>query len=72
MGTYKHIGRLRLARQVGTELASFYGKLGDHHKACTFLDTALQCADAEGWHHLATFMRQEYARCCQRMSDKEK
>lgn len=63
MGTYKHIGRLRSARLVGRELASFYKLLGETNKAAAFLGDALKTFEQEGWRELAVQTHVELAAC---------
>lgn len=72
MGTFKHIGRVRLARVIGRNLAAFHQRLGDYQKASLFLDAALQMLDGEGWRSLAVETRQELVVCYQHTKDKEK
>lgn len=63
MGTYKHVGRLRSARLVGRELASFYKLLGETQKAAIFLGDALKTFEQENWHELAAQTQLELASC---------
>lgn len=63
MGTYKHIGRLRCARLVGTEVASFYMLLGETQKSAAFLGDALRTFEEDGWHELAAQTQVELAEC---------
>lgn len=72
MGTFKHIGRVRLARVIGRNLATFHQRLGDFQKASLFLDAALQMLETEGWCSLAVKTRQELVTCYQHTGDKEK
>lgn len=69
MGTYKHIGRLRSARLVGRELASFYKLLGETQKAAAFLGDALKTFEQEGWRELAVQTQLELAACYQQAKD---
>ncbi|CAK9800247.1 Trafficking protein particle complex subunit 10 [Anthophora plagiata] len=72
MGTYKHVGRIRLARLIGKELAQFYSKLGENQKAVVFLSDALKTYTDEGWNHLAAQTYSELAQCYKSMDDVEK
>lgn len=63
MGTYKHIGRLRCARLVGTEVASFYMLLGETQKAAAFLGDALRTFEEDGWREVAAQTQVELAEC---------
>lgn len=63
MGTYKHIGRLRSARLVGRELASFYMLLGETQKAASFLADALTIFEQDGWHELSAITQIELVEC---------
>lgn len=72
MGTYKHVGRIRLARYIGKELARFYGDLGENQKAVAFLSDALKTYTDEGWRDLAAQTRLELAQCYKRMDDVER
>lgn len=63
MGTYKHIGRLRCARLVGTEVASFYMLLGETQKAAAFLSDALRTFEEDGWREVAAQIQVELAEC---------
>lgn len=69
MGTYKHVGRLRSARLVGRELASFYKLLGETQKAAAFLSDALKTFEQEGWRELAAHTHIELAACHQQAGD---
>lgn len=72
MGTFKHIGRLRLARVIGRNLASFHQRLGEFQKASTFLADAVQMLEAEGWRSMAVETKQELVTCYLHTGDKEK
>nr|XP_033340136.1 trafficking protein particle complex subunit 10 [Megalopta genalis] len=72
MGTYKHVGRIRSARLIGTELAQFYCELGENQKAVAFLLDALKTYTDEGWSRLAAHTQLELAQCYKRMDDVEK
>ncbi|CAH2054314.1 unnamed protein product, partial [Iphiclides podalirius] len=69
MGTYKHIGRLRFARQIGRDLASFYSELGETGKAVVFLTDALRSYEDEGWWDLAAQTRLELVAAAKKMND---
>ena len=53
ISSYKHIGRIRSARLVGKELASFYMDLGEVGKAASFLADGLKTFQQEKWCTLA-------------------
>ena len=53
ISSYKHIGRIRSARLVGKELASFYMDLGEVGKAASFLADGLKTFQQEKWSTLA-------------------
>lgn len=72
MGTYKHIGRLRSARLVGKEVASFYMLLGETQKAAAFLGDALRTFEEDGWHELAAQAQLELAECYRKAGDTRK
>ncbi|CAG9112783.1 unnamed protein product [Plutella xylostella] len=59
MATYKHIGRLRFARLIGRDLASFYSEQGETSKALVFLMDALRSYEEQGWKQLAAQTRLE-------------
>ncbi|KAJ8971683.1 hypothetical protein NQ317_014001 [Molorchus minor] len=69
VGTYKHIGRLRSARLVGREVASFYMLLGETQKAAAFLGDALRTFEQDGWHELAAQTQIELAECFRKAKD---
>ncbi|XP_045517128.1 trafficking protein particle complex subunit 10 [Pieris brassicae] len=69
MGTYKHIGRLRFARQIGRDLAAFYSELGETSKAVVFLVDALRSYEEQGWHELAAQTRLELVAAAKKMND---
>ncbi|CAG5014524.1 unnamed protein product [Parnassius apollo] len=69
MGTYKHIGRLRFARQIGRDLASFYSELGETGKAVVFLTDALRSYEEQGWKDLAAQTRLELVAAAKKMND---
>ncbi|KAG5877673.1 hypothetical protein JTB14_013918 [Gonioctena quinquepunctata] len=72
MGTYKHIGRLRSARLVGREVASFYMLLGETQKAAAFLTDCLKTFEQDGWHELAAQTHIELAECHKKAQDTKK
>ncbi|CAH0550130.1 unnamed protein product [Brassicogethes aeneus] len=69
MGTYKHIGRLRSARLVGREVASFYMSLGQHQKSAAFLGDLLRTFEQDGWQELAAQTHLELAECYKKAGD---
>ncbi|CAK1545522.1 unnamed protein product [Leptosia nina] len=69
MGTYKHIGRLRFARQIGRDLAAFYSELGETSKAVVFLVDALRSYEEQGWNELAAQTRLELVAAAKKMND---
>ncbi|XP_075984527.1 SIDL trafficking protein particle complex subunit 10 [Anticarsia gemmatalis] len=69
MGTYKHIGRLRFARLIGRDLASFYSELGETGKAVVFLMDALRSYEEQGWRDLAAQTRLELVAAAKKMND---
>lgn len=72
MGTYKHIGRIRSARLVGREVASFYMLLGETQKAAAFLSDALRTFEKDGWNELAAQTQLELAECFKKANDVRK
>ncbi|CAG9863619.1 unnamed protein product [Phyllotreta striolata] len=72
MGTYKHIGRLRSARLVGRELASFYMLVGETQKAAAFLSDVLKTFEQDGWRELAAQTQIELAECYLKADDARK
>lgn len=72
MGTYKHIGRLRCARLIGREVASFYMLLGEIQKSAAFLSDALRTFEQDGWKELAAQTQVELAECFKRSGDNRK
>lgn len=72
MGTYKHIGRLRFARLIGRELASFYSELGETSKAVVFLMDALRSYEEQGWKELAAQTRLELVSAAKKMKDMDR
>lgn len=72
MGTYKHIGRLRSARLIGREVASFYMLLGETQKAAVFLGDILRTFEENGWQELAAQTQLELAECHKKAGDSRK
>lgn len=72
MGTYKHIGRLRSARLIGREVASFYMLLGEIQNAAAFLSDALRTFEQDGWRELAAQTQVELAECYKKSNDTKK
>ncbi|XP_071496038.1 trafficking protein particle complex subunit 10-like [Diadema antillarum] len=72
MGTFKHIGRMRSARLIGQDLAKFYMKTGELHKAETFLSDALRIYEKEAWPWLVASTRKDLAECHKKLDNKEK
>lgn len=69
LGTYKHIGRIRCARLVGREVASFYMLLGETQKAAAFLSDALRTFENDKWHDLIAQTHLELAECYKKAKD---
>lgn len=69
LGTYKHIGRIRCARLVGREVASFYMLLGETQKAAAFLTDALRTFENDKWHDLIAQTQLELAECYKKAKD---
>lgn len=72
MGTYKHIGRLRSARLVGRDVASFYMLQGETQKAAAFLGDLLRTFEEDGWNELAAQTHCELAQCHKKAGDTRK
>nr|XP_018911328.1 PREDICTED: trafficking protein particle complex subunit 10 [Bemisia tabaci] len=72
MGTYKHIGRIRSARMIGLDLASFYISMKDLTKAVSFLSSALRTYEEDNWPLLALQCQLKLAKCYKEMDDLEK
>lgn len=72
MGTYKHISRLRCARLIGREVASFYMLLGETQKAAVFLGDILRTFEENGWQELAAQTQLELAECHKKAGDSRK
>lgn len=69
LGTYKHIGRIRCARLVGREVASFYMLLGETQKAAAFLSDALRTFENDKWPDLVAQTQLELAECYKKAKD---
>ncbi|XP_050312441.1 trafficking protein particle complex subunit 10 [Anthonomus grandis grandis] len=69
MGTFKHVGRLRMARLVGKQVANFYLLLGETQKTAAFLGDAVRTFEQDGWHELAANTQILLADCHKRASD---
>jgi hypothetical protein len=65
MGTYKHVGRLRAAREIGVDLANFYLKMNQPERALSFFVEACAGYKREGWLQLATNTRLKILDCSQ-------
>lgn len=72
VGTYKHIGRLRCAKLIGREVASFYMMLGEIQKSAAFFADALRTFEQDGWKELAAQTQIELAECYKRSGDVRK
>ncbi|XP_038059010.1 trafficking protein particle complex subunit 10-like isoform X2 [Patiria miniata] len=72
MGTFKHIKRMRSARLIGKDLATFYMKKGEWTKAETFLIDAVRIYEKEGWHLPVTNTRRQIATCQKELGNKHK
>ena len=72
ISTYKHIGRIRSARLIGRDLASFYVKIGEPQKASNFLADQLKTFIEEGWPLLTAQTQSELAKCYLATGDTEK
>lgn len=72
MGTYKHVSRLRSARLMGKEVASFYMLLGETQKSAAFLTDCLRTFEQDGWKELAAQTQVELAECCKKAGDTRK
>lgn len=72
ISTYKHIGRIRSARLIGRDLATFYMKLGEPQKAATFLSDQLNTFLEEGWPSLITHTQKELNTCYLSTGDTDK
>ena len=72
MCTYKHIGRLRSARLVGRQVASFYVLLGETQTAAAFLSDAVRTFEQDKWHELSAQTQIELAECYKKAKDTKK
>ncbi|XP_037079407.1 trafficking protein particle complex subunit 10-like [Pollicipes pollicipes] len=72
MGTYKHMGRLRSARLVGRQLATFHLRLGQAAHAASLLTDALKTYQEEGWGQLTAQLLLQLAQCYQIMDDHQR
>lgn len=72
ISSFKHIGRLRSARLIGRDMATFYIQLGEVNKAASFLVEALKSFQQESWHLLSLRTMLDLAGCYQRMEDDER
>eukprot|EP00092_Neocalanus_flemingeri_P030096 GFUD01032674.1.p1 GENE.GFUD01032674.1~~GFUD01032674.1.p1 ORF type:complete len:1160 (-),score=402.30 GFUD01032674.1:238-3717(-) len=72
ISSYKHIGRIRSARLVGKDLATFYMQLGQVQQAATFLAEALKTFQVERWDKLSLQTMLDLTKCYEAMGDKEK
>jgi len=72
ISSYKHIGRIRSARLIGKDLASFYLDLGEVQKAASFLAEGLKTFLSERWNDLAGKTMLDLARCYSDLGEKEK
>ncbi|XP_078472354.1 trafficking protein particle complex subunit 10 isoform X1 [Lampetra planeri] len=72
MGTYKHIGRIRSARLIGTDLAEYHMRKGEPQKAEAFLYDALKTYRDEGWTLPVTHTRKQIATCQKQLGNTTK
>ena len=72
ISSYKFIGRIRSARLVGRDLASFYIQMGEYVQATTFLVEALKTFQQEKWLTLSLQTMLDLAECYRTMRDTEK
>ncbi|XP_042242319.1 trafficking protein particle complex subunit 10-like isoform X2 [Homarus americanus] len=72
ISTYKHIGRIRSARLIGRDLATFYTAQGEPQKAATFLTDQLTMFLEEGWLLLAAQTHLDLAKCYLATNDLER
>lgn len=72
ISTYKHIGRIRSARLIGKDLATFYMAQGEPQKAATFLTDQLTMFLEERWMLLAASTQLTLATCYQATLDSER
>merc|ERR1719282_836785 len=69
ISSFKYIGRIRSARLVGRDLATFYIKMGEHAQAASFLVEALKTFQQEKWLQLALETMLDLAMCYKAMED---
>ena len=72
ISSYKHIGRMRSAKLVGRDLASFYMEMGQHVKAATFLVESLKTYQQERWSKLSLQTMLDLAQCYSQLQDTER
>ena len=72
ISSFKYIGRIRSARLVGRDLATFYIKMGEHAQAASFLEEALKIFQQEKWLQLCLETMLDLAMCYKTMEDSEK
>jgi len=72
ISSYKHIGRIRSARLVGKDLATFYMELGQVQHAAVFLAEALKTFQYERWDKLSLQTMLDLTKCYKALGDKEK
>ncbi|XP_069156358.1 trafficking protein particle complex subunit 10 [Procambarus clarkii] len=72
ISTYKHIGRIRSARLIGRDLATYYMAQGEPQKAATFLTDQLTMFLEEGWLLLAAQTHLDLAECYLNTNDLER
>ena len=72
ISSFKYIGRIRSARLVGRDLATFYIKMGEHVKAASFLVEALKTFQQEKWLQLGLQTMLDLAECYKTIDDTEK
>lgn len=72
ISTYKHIGRIRSARLIGRDLATFYMAQGEPQKAATFLSDQLTMFLEESWLLLAAQTHLNLAKCYLATDDLER
>ncbi|XP_046685161.1 LOW QUALITY PROTEIN: trafficking protein particle complex subunit 10-like [Homalodisca vitripennis] len=69
ISTFKHIGRVRCAHEIGRDLSSFYSRLGDLTSASVFLRNTLHSYDEDGWLTLAAQADIQLAMCYRDLKD---
>ena len=72
ISSFKYIGRVRSARLVGRDLATFYIKMGQHGQAASFLVEALKTFQQEKWLQLGLETMLDLAMCYKTIEDSEK